>query len=140
MPCSDSSSSMVIYLDSNGIFKSFEYAKITCGREIEAGTGLNGYFSGKDPELIVTSNFNEIVKQLNVTAEDEQFVLYSEWDALRSAIALYLGLNLKDIDTGRCIISSIEHSDEQIEIVEIIMPPKEMPKILPCNLAQQNLN
>lgn len=136
MPCSDSSSSMVIQLDPQERFKRFEYAKITCGREITAKTGLSEYFEGRTLEEIVHLPFPKIVGDLAVKDEEGQFILYLEWDALRAAAALYLGIEDDQIDTGRCFITSIDHAEQGITIAEVILPPKEMPKILPCSLGE----
>jgi len=137
MPCSDSSSSMTIQLDTDEKFKSFQYAKITCGQEIKEGRGLGDYFKGKSITEILNISFDVISKDLNPQTDEDQFVLYLEWDALRSALALYAGIEDDHIDPDRCEITSIEHSDEGIEVAEVILPPKELPKILPCSLAEQ---
>ena len=47
MPCSDSSSSIFIKLDHAERFVSFQFAKITCGREITAETEFSKYLKGK---------------------------------------------------------------------------------------------
>lgn len=140
MPCEDSSSSMVIKLDNNDRFESFEYAKITCGQDISANMSLNEYFRGKHLNEVAESNFNTIVYDLKIEKEDDQFIAYMQWDALRSAVALYLGLENKEIDTERCLITSIEETEMGTEIAEVILPPKELPKILPCSMNQQNPN
>jgi len=136
MPCSDSSSSMVIQLDRNENFLFFEYAKITCGREITGGTGLNDYLKGRALRDILAIPFNVIVKDLNMQEEENQFILYLEWDVLRAGIALYLGIEDDRIDTNRCHMTSIEQNELGTEIAEVVLPPKELPKILPCNLAE----
>ena len=138
MPCSDSSSSITIYLDSDERFICFEYAKITCGQEISANTGLNRYFVGSHLDDILNSSFNSLVKDLNVLEEENQFVLYMEWDALRSAVGNYLGREDAEIDTERSMVTSINHNEKGIEIALVILPPKEIPKILPCRLGEQN--
>ena len=137
MPCSDSSSSMLIRLDSNERFVDFDYAKITCGREITGETELNQYFQGKTLQEILNTSFNELAQALEIAEEEGQFILYLEWDVLRAGIALYLGVDDPHIDTDRCTITSIEHTDKGIEIAEVVLPPKELPKILPCNLANE---
>jgi hypothetical protein len=137
MPCSDSSSSIVIKLDSNECFRAFEYAKITCGREISADTGLNKYLQGKLLPEILNIHFPQMTKDLTAQDEESQFVLYLEWDALRSAIVQYLGIEHKEVDGTRCQITSIDYTPEGIEIAEVILPPKEMPKLLPCSLGDK---
>lgn len=134
MPCSDSSSSMVIKLDTQEYFVSFEFAKITCGQEISAKTGLSEYCKGKSLESILRLPFKQIATDLKAQEEEAQFILYLEWDALKAAIAQYLGIEDKDIDLNRCQITSVDSTEKGIEIAEVILPPKEMPKILPCSL------
>ena len=141
MPCSDSSTSMVIKLDNDDLFKSFDYAKINCGREIKTEIhSLNDYFKGKILQSIIDGNFGNIMNALGVKNEEDQFILYMEWDALRCAVGLYLGVEIDEIDTARCRISSIEQTENETEVALVILPPKELPKILPCNLSKENLN
>lgn len=134
MPCSDSSSSIALRLDNHERFLSFEFAKITCGKEITSHTDYNNYCRGKALKEILRISYREAVENLKAEEEEEQFILYLEWDALRSAVAQYLGIHDKDIDNDRCRIASIEHDEEGVGIVQVILPPKEMPKILPCGL------
>ncbi len=121
-------------LDHNEKFVSFEYAKITCGREINGETGLSSYCCGKSLEEILDLTYGTICQGLKIDNEESKFILYLEWDALRAAIAQYLGVEDEGIDSDRCQIISVEHNEVGIEIAEIILPPKEIPKILPCNL------
>ena len=87
MPCSDSSSRIALKLDNDEHFLSFEFAKVTCGKEITAHTNYNDYCHGKALPDILNITFREAIENLNAETEEEQFVLYLEWDALRSAIA-----------------------------------------------------
>ena len=138
MPCNDSSSSMTIFLDHQERFISFEYAKITCGQEIKADTGLNRYFVGAALEEILKSQFSEVSSVLNPKEEESQFVLYLEWDALRCALGLYVGTHSEEIDTNRCNITAIEHGSEGIMIALVVLPPKELPKIISCAVVNKN--
>ena len=141
MPCSDSSSSINIKLDQQERFLSFDYAKITCGREIDGKTGLNEYFKGKTLDEIFDIPFRTVQLDLSLKEEEAEFVLYIEWDALRSAIAQYIGIDDDSIDKDRCQVTSVDYTEEGVEIAEVILPPKELPKILPCSLGDQsNLN
>ena len=135
MPCSDSSSSIALKLDTDEQFVSFEFAKITCGREITGQTGYNDYCKGKSLEKILAISYLEAVEHLELKEEEAQFILHMEWDTLRTAIAQYLGLDDEDIDKDRCQITSIEQQEDGIEIAQVIYPPKELPKILPCSLG-----
>ncbi len=138
MSCSDSSSGLNLYLDPNERFLKFEFAKITCSGEITAQTGYSQYCAGKTLEGILDHSYQRLVQELGLEGNDEkQFILHLEWEALKAAIAQYLGLEREDIDKDRCRITSIEYTDSGIEIAEVILPPKELPKILPCSLADR---
>ena len=138
MPCSDSSSSITLFLDKDERFKRFEYAKITCGSEITGGTGYSKYCQEKDLSEILKIPFTQVNQDLTPKDEESQFVLYLEWDALRSAIAQYLGIDDPDIDKDRCQITSIDSTEEGTEIALVILPPKELPKIVSCSVRQSS--
>ncbi|MCK5012534.1 MAG: hypothetical protein KAS66_01830 [Candidatus Omnitrophica bacterium] len=134
MSCSDSSSSIALKLNNDERFLSFEFTKITCGKEITAYTDYNTYCRGKTLKEIFDVPYREAVENLNAATEEDQFVLYLEWDALRSAIAQYLGADDESIDKDRCRIASIARDDKEgVEIIQVILPPRDMPKILPCD-------
>ena len=136
MPCSDSSSSIAICLDREERLVRFDFAKITCGREISVATDYQKYCSGKTLAEILQFGFSEALQALNLQNDEEkQYVLYLEWDALRSAIAQYLGVDIDGVDRQRCKVTSVTFDENGTEIAEVILPPKEMPKILPCSLA-----
>ncbi|OGX05642.1 MAG: hypothetical protein A2Z88_10735 [Omnitrophica WOR_2 bacterium GWA2_47_8] len=137
MPCSDSSSSIAFKMDQDEKFISFDFAKITCGREITAQTGYSAYLKGRSLEEILGLNFSEVSQALNLKSEEEQFILYLEWDALRSAVIQYLGTCHDDIDGERCHITSIASSPQGIEVALVLLPPKEMPKIIACGIADK---
>ena len=137
MPCSDSSSSISLKLDSDERFISFDFAKITCGREITAKTGYSTYCVGRELTEILKIPYAQAAAELKLQDEEGQFILYLEWDALRSSIAQYLGDETVEYDKNRCQITSIEHTDEGMEVAMVILPPKELPKILPCSLGDK---
>ncbi|MDP2654155.1 MAG: hypothetical protein Q8Q08_09005 [Candidatus Omnitrophota bacterium] len=123
-------------LDSFERFVSFDFAKITCGREITAQSGFSKYCAGRDLADILDIPFITVARDLEIRDEEAQFILYLEWDALRAAAAQYLGADREGIDRNRCLISSIEHTAEGVEVALVILPPNEMPKILPCSLGK----
>jgi hypothetical protein len=138
MPCNDSSSGLNIRLGLDEKLIDFDFAKITCSREITSNTGYSAYCKGQTLEQILNHDYFQLVKDLKLDVDEEkQFILHLEWDALRAAIAQYLGIEHDSIDPDRCRITSIEQTDEYIEIAEVILPPKEMPKILPCSLGDK---
>ncbi|OGX41843.1 MAG: hypothetical protein A3G91_00235 [Omnitrophica WOR_2 bacterium RIFCSPLOWO2_12_FULL_50_9] len=135
MPCADSSSSIVLRLDGAERFVAFDFAKITCGKEISARTEYSSYCRGKGLKEILKIAYAQASADLGIDDDEKRFVLYLEWDALRSAIAHYLGIEDKDVDNDRCRISAISHDEDGSEVAMILLPPKGMPEILPCRLA-----
>ena len=134
MPCCDSSSRIALKLDHEERFHSFEFAKITCGKKITSHADYNTYCRGKTLKAILKISYQDAVADLKAVSEEEQFVLYLEWDALRCAVAQYLGVDDPAIDKDRCRIASIAHDEQEgVEIVQVILPPRDMPKILPCD-------
>ncbi len=134
MPCNDSSSSIWIRLDHEERFLSFQFAKITCGSEIAGQTGFSKYLIGKTLDEVLQVPYLQAISDLNLQEEEAKFVLHLEWDALRAAIAQYLGKEEEGIDAERCKITSITHDDHGIEIAEVVLPPKTLPKIIACGL------
>ena len=138
MPCSDSSSGLNIRLTPDERLESFQFAKITCSSEIGGNTGLSALCKGKPLEEILDLDFYMLSSALGVSEEQErQFIMYLELDALKAGIAQYLGISHPSVDPDRCRITSIEHTGEYIEIAQVILPPKELPKILPCSLKDR---
>ena len=139
MPCSDSSSGFNMRLDLNERLVKFDFAKITCSGKIgRGGKGLSPFCAGKSLEEILDLDFRMLVPALNLNADEEaQFILYMELDALKAAVAQYLGIEYQGVDAERCKISSVEYGDEYIDISLVILPPKELPKILPCSLSDR---
>jgi len=139
MPCSDSSSSIALRLDTADKFVSFDFVKITCGREISSDASYPHYCLGRSLREIFSISFAQAVEDLNIGDEERQFILYLEWDALRSAIAQYLGIDDKGVDRDRCHISSIVHNEEGVAVTLVMLPPKKMPKIIPCRVSDDEL-
>ena len=133
MPCSDSSSGLNIRLDIQERFLSFEFAKITCSSEISAQTGLSSFCSGKILPEVLDLDFHMLVSALNLNEDQEkQFILYLELEALKAGIVQYLGMDDAAVDPDRCRITAIEHAHDYIEVALVILPPKELPKIISC--------
>lgn len=143
MPCRDSSSSISLILDHDDRFLNFTFAKITCGQPITAETKLNNFLKGQTIHEILCLTYADLVTALAIDRADEErlFILYLEWEALKSALAAYLGDSVRgaeNLDTERCRVTSIDADEDHIEISLVILPPKDMPKILPCHLADDS--
>ena len=138
MPCSDSSSGLNIRLDQNDRLVKFDFAKITCSSEIAGSKLLSDFCVGRSLEEVLALDFRMLVAALSLNDDEEaQFILYMEFDALKAAIVQYLGIEHPDVDMERCKVSSVEHTEEFTDIAIIILPPKELPKILPCSLSER---
>ncbi|MDE1921002.1 MAG: hypothetical protein KGJ09_02875 [Candidatus Omnitrophica bacterium] len=138
MPCSDSSSGINLRLDLNERLVKFDFAKITCSSEIGGDRRLSRFCSGKALEEVLGFDFRMLVSALGINDDEEaQFILYMELDALKAAVCAYLGIEYEGVDSERCKISSVEHGDEFIDIALVILPPKQLPKILPCSLNER---
>lgn len=131
MPCKDSSSRVTIKLDTDERLLEFDFSKITCSKEIGGGSGYMEYCSGKHVDKILADDFNNLVQVLGLEDPEDQFFLYLEWDALRTAILQYLGSD-EDIDRERYQLSSITHEMDHIEICQVIHPNRNMPKLVSC--------
>ncbi len=102
---------------------------------------MSQFCAGKTLEEVLGLDFRMLVTALNLFADEEaQFILYMELDALKAAVAQYLGVEREGVDIERCKISSVEQGDEFIDIALVILPPKELPKILPCSLSDRKDN
>ena len=69
--------------------------------------------------------------------EETRFILYLEWDALRSAIAQYLGIEDKEIDSDRCRISGINYDEKGMEIAMVILPPERIAEDIALQFSRQ---
>jgi hypothetical protein len=131
MPCKDTSSMVKIKLDLDEHLLGFDFSKITCSKEIGGGTGYLEFCTGKSAEEILKIHFNDLTRTLGLDDPDDQFFLYLEWDALRTALCQYLG-NDEDVDRERYQLYSIAHEENFIEIFQVIHPEQNMPKLISC--------
>lgn len=131
MPCKDTSSMVKIKLDLEERLLDFDFSKITCSKEIGGGTGYMEYCAGKSVEEILAFRFSDLTRVLGLADPDDQFFLYLEWDALRTALCQYLG-NEEDVDRERYQLVSIAHEKDFVEISQVIHPEQNMPKLVSC--------
>ena len=122
-------SNITIHIDNQDRLVSFEFSKVPCGIKVSPDINYEQYCAGKTLDEIINIPFEQAASDLKPTSEEDNFFLYVEWEALRTSIAQYLGIEREDIDRDRCLMSSIEHADEGHTISLILLPPKELPKI-----------
>ena len=131
MPCKDTTSQISIILDNKDRLIDFEYTKSTCNKEIGGNTGFREYCIGKPIDNLSKQEFSDLIKILGLQDPDDQFLFFLEWSALGNALDQYKGL-LSPKDGERYQIANISYESNQVEIKQIIIPPSNMPKIIPC--------
>ena len=135
MPCKDTTAEITIHLDEKDCLIDFEFSKITCNKEIGGGTGFLEYCRGRPAEEILDLEFNELLDFFALKSDEDQFLLYMEWEALQAAIAQLLGIS---INNKRYQIASISCDEGGTTINQVMFPLKEMPKVVSCFKREQN--
>ena len=135
MPCKDTTAEITIHLDEKDCLIDFEFSKITCNKEIGGGTGFLEYCRGRPAEEILDLEFNELLDFFALESDEDQFLLYMEWEALQAAIAQLLGIS---INNKRYQIASISCDEGGTTINQVMFPLKEMPKVTSCFKREQN--
>ena len=136
MPCNDTASKITVWLDSDDRLTGCDFTKLTCNRTVGGETGYLEQCMGLSAEEILKIEFQEALDQLNSENTENQFLLYLEWGALRTSIAQYLG-KLEDINQERHQIVSIAHDENGVTIIQEILPPAAMPKIISCRQREK---
>jgi hypothetical protein len=127
MTCSNNTSTIIIRLDKDERFVSFIYQRSFCGQVINEKSIYSQLCQGKTLTEILHADFPSVLKSIPTPGEEDRFLLFMEWDALRSALGQYLGLDDADIDVARCQTVAVKHDDEGIEITQFILPPSRLP-------------
>lgn len=139
MPCKDTKSVISVRIDAMECLVDFIFAKDTCGKGIGGGTGYKEICVGQNIEDILEMEFPFVLDKLGTEGSEDQFLLYLEWDAVRSTIAQYIG-NEEELSSKKHLIASIINDGDEIEIHQVIQPPDEMPKLVPCRVRAKEDN
>ena len=131
MPCKDTKSQISIVLDSKDHLLDFEYSKMTCSKEIDAGSGVREYCIGKPVDILSRLEFDDLINVFQLCDTESQFLLYLEWKALSVALDQYQG-KLVPKEENKYQIATIAYESDRVEIKQIVLEPSEMPKIIPC--------
>ena len=133
MPCKDTTALMTVRVDHDDCLINYDYAKISCDKSIGKGQSFQKYCEGKSIQQILDWEFFQILEDLQLSDEESesQFLVYLEWSALRSALIQYLGAE-DDVDTEHFEVASIEHTDQKVEIIQVIRPNTDLPKLQSC--------
>ena len=135
MPCKDTTAEITIHLDENDCLIDFTFSKITCNKEIGGGTGFLEYCRGKHAEEIMRLEISVLLDFFPLESDENQFLLYMEWEALQAAIAQLLGVS---INNKRYQIASISCDESGTTINQVMSPLKKMPKIVSCIKREKN--
>ena len=135
MPCKDTTAEITIHLDEKDCLIDFTFSKITCNKEIGGGTGFLEYCRGKTAEEILHLEISELLDFFSLESDEDQFLLYMEWEALNAAIGQLLGVS---INNKRYQIASISCDESGTTINQVMSPLKEMPKIVSCFKREKN--
>ena len=133
MPCKDTTALMTVRVDHSDFLINYDYAKISCAKAIGNGQSFQQYCEGKPIQQILEWEFFQILQDLQLPEEESenQFLVYLEWSALRSALIQYLGRD-DDVDTEHFEVASVEYDEQEVQIIQVIRPNSDMPKIQSC--------
>ena len=133
MPCKDTTALMTVRVDHDDFLLGYDYAKLSCDKPIGNGQSFLQYCEGKSIQKILEWEFPHILEDLQLQEEDteNQFLVYLEWSALRSALIQYLGRD-EDVDTEHFEVASVEYNDHEVQIIQVIRPNTDIPKIQSC--------
>ena len=131
MPCKDSKSQLSVILDCNDHLLDFNYSKITCNKEIGAGSEFREYCIGKSVNILSELKFDDLINIFQLGDTESQFLLFLEWRALSVALDQYQGKVIPKED-DKYQIATIAYESDRVEIKQVVLEPSEMPKIIPC--------
>ena len=122
-----SDSTITIRLDNAERFVSFTYRRAFCGQIIAEKSDYCQFCAGKTLPEIFRLDFADVINVIPAASEEDRFLLFSEWEALRCAIGQYLGTDDQDVDVARCQTVAVKHEPEGMEITQFILPPNRLP-------------
>ncbi|MBU0468891.1 MAG: hypothetical protein KKD07_03050 [Candidatus Omnitrophica bacterium] len=124
MSCSNIPTKVLLKLDKEDRFVSFNFVKLACKCSESPNDKICNYLKGQTLNEIFEISLSKAFDDLNITLEEDEFMFKLELDALKAAIANYLGIDNETVDKERCQILSIYHDDEGTSINMVILPPK----------------
>jgi len=123
-------SKLTLHIDKKERLLSYEMLKISCKHPPSKQDPFIDYCTGKTLKSILNLKFEALRKKLKIEEEEERFLLFVKWDALRQGIAKYLGIEGRGIDQDRCHILSIDSKKKGTGIELMLLPPQELPTLL----------
>lgn len=111
-------------IDSDERLTDYEFVRDSCSQPALGQTAFKRFCLSLPLIQIIHLSFGDLVEKLKIDNEEQQFLLYTEWDCLRCALTQYLGLMICDLDAERCQIVSVEHHADGVTVEEVVFPPK----------------
>lgn len=121
-----SSNNFILTINKKDCLEAFQFRKFPCGQSIPNNQKFITRCVGQKLENIISTPFPALIKDLKIEDPQEEFYLYIEWDALRTILAQYLGVEDEAIDKDRCCINSIQQKEEGTCIEGFLLPPKDL--------------
>lgn len=137
MPCKDTTSQITVVLDGNDHILDFEFSKMTCQKEVGGGTGFREFCGGKAIDTLTELEFNDLVDELDLHDQEDQFMFFLEWSALCAALDQYQG-KIDPSEQERNQIATIAYESDRVEIKQMVLAPSEMPKLIPCRKREDS--
>jgi len=131
MPCDNITEIVRIKLDHNNRFIDYSLTKQSCDRAIGESSLLNNILKGHAVEQILDITPESILPGNVSTSTDSRFLYIKHLQAIQSVLAIWLGQ--RDGQTGEpCVIDTINHDEEGIELTAIIKLNFQTENILSC--------
>lgn len=124
MSCSNIPTKILLRLDKDDQFVSFDFFKLACKCSNSSKENYFNCFKGKTLNEIFEISFSRARENLKIETEEDDFIFKLEHDALKAAIANYLGIENETVDKDRCHLLSINYDSEGTAISMEILPPK----------------
>lgn len=138
MPCQDTHAVVEIQVDQNQRLQYFDFVKNTCQQSIgQSGLCLKS-FKGMLVSDILASDFRDEWNELSSQDEQDEFLLFMQWQALTSSLKVLLG----EEDAGLLGIDVVmlEMDNGVMQAKMLVNPPREMPKIVSCASQQRKVS
>ena len=137
MPCKDTTANLRIQINQEERIIDYSFAKLSCSKTVGEGESFKSYCKGKSLNELYSLELEDLFEIASAENEEEKFLLFLEWEAIRACAALYYG-RVDQNEFERYKIASILHEDECVSISMAAEPLKDMPRIVPCSIQEKD--
>jgi hypothetical protein len=129
---------MRVVLDNKERIVTWDYRKLTCGKEIAPDTRVRDFCVGRGIAEIVQWDAATLAAGYFPGDRERRFVAFLELRALQTAYRMYSGAAPgADGDSGRFRVVEVYRDAGSVTIVVDISPPRAMPRIIPCGEREE---